>query len=209
MIKRVVQTFLKFAYHAIAKHLPSSCSRFGGAAANAIRLWICRRLLKGGCEARLIEPRAYIAYWDTVSIGRGSSIGENAYIDAHLTIGDNVMMGRDVVILGRNHEFHDTTRPMCLQGFQPHEPISIGDDVWIGIRVIILPGVSIGSHSIIGAGAVVTSDVPEFAIVAGVPAKVIGWRSEGTRAVQRFGVRTDTVDCQRRQKDVVQGELMP
>ena len=55
----------------------------------------------------------------------------------------------------------------------------IGDDVWIGARVIILPGVTIGSHCIIGAGAVVTRDVPDYAIVGGVPAKVIRYRNEG------------------------------
>lgn len=99
MIRRAEQALLKFAYHAFAKHLPSSYSKMGGAAANAVRLWICRRLLERGCEALHIERRVDIGYWDKVSIGRGSSIGENAYIDAHLTIGDDVMMGRDVVIL--------------------------------------------------------------------------------------------------------------
>ena len=55
----------------------------------------------------------------------------------------------------------------------------IGDDVWIGTNVIILPGVNIGSHCIIGAGAVVTKDVPDYAVVGGVPAKVIRYRTEG------------------------------
>lgn len=180
-MQSVYRAVLKCVYHTVAKQLPSSYSRLGGTWANALRVWICRRLFSGQCEPLHIERRAHIGYWEKVSIGRGSSIGENAYIDAHLTIGDDVMMARDVIILGRNHEFSDTTLPMRLQGFREFEPVSIGNDVWISIRVTILPGVKIGSHSIIAAGAVVTSDVPEFAIVAGVPAKVIGWRSGHAR----------------------------
>jgi len=56
------------------------------------------------------------------------------------------------------------------------EPVKIGDDVWIGTRVVILPGVTVGHGAIIGASAVVTKDVPPYAIVAGVPAKVVKWR---------------------------------
>ena len=69
---------------------------------------------------------------------------------------------------------------MREQGFYPEEPVIIGDDVWIGGRVIILPGVTIGSHSIIAAGAVVTKDVPEWAIVGGTPAKVLKFRNHNT-----------------------------
>ena len=61
---------------------------------------------------------------------------------------------------------------MREQGFQDIKPVVIGDDVWIVGRVTILPGVKVGSHSIIGAGAIVTKDVPEWAIVAGNPAVV-------------------------------------
>ena len=68
---------------------------------------------------------------------------------------------------------------MNQQGFEPEQVMHIGDDVWIGTNVIILPGVNIGSHCIIGAGAVVTKDVPDYAIVGGVPAKVIRYRTEG------------------------------
>ncbi len=64
------------------------------------------------------------------------------------------------------------------QGFSEEKAVVIGDDVWIGGRVIILPGVHVGSHSIIGAGAVVTKDVPEWAIVAGNPAIVKKYRKE-------------------------------
>jgi acetyltransferase-like isoleucine patch superfamily enzyme len=68
---------------------------------------------------------------------------------------------------------------MMEQGFQQDKGIKIGDDVWIGARVIILPGVSIGSGVIIGAGAVVTKDIPDWAIAVGNPARVVRYRRPG------------------------------
>jgi len=67
---------------------------------------------------------------------------------------------------------------MWQQGYIPDEPVIIGDDVWIGTRAIIMPGVKISNGSIIGAAAVVTKDVPDFAIVGGVPARIIGSRKK-------------------------------
>ena len=92
-----------------------------------------------------------------------------------LKIGDNVMMGPDVTILTHTHNIERTDIPMGLQGSIVKE-VSIGDDVWIGMRSIIMPGVRIGNGVVIGAGAVVTKDVPDFAIVGGVPARIIRYR---------------------------------
>lgn len=83
------------------------------------------------------------------------------------------MMGRDVIIMTTAHETSETSVPMRLQGSRDISPVFIGDDVWIGSRVIILPGVKIGSGSIIGAGSVVTRDVEPYSVVGGVPAKLI------------------------------------
>lgn len=74
------------------------------------------------------------------------------------------------------HNTERTAIPMFQQGHLPKRKVTICDDVWIGARVIILPGVTIGTGSIIGAGAIVTKDVPEYAVVAGTPAKVIKYR---------------------------------
>ena len=87
-------------------------------------------------------------------------------------------MGTDVTIITRNHRFDRTDIPMMEQGFEEERPVYIGNDVWIGDRVLILPGVHIGDGSIIAAGAVVTKDVPPYSIVAGVPAKKIRDRFE-------------------------------
>ena len=88
------------------------------------------------------------------------------------------MMGTDVIIITRNPRFDRTDIPMMEQGFEEERPVYIGNDVWIGDRVLILPGVHIGDGSIIAAGAVVTKDVPPYSIVAGVPARKIRDRFE-------------------------------
>ncbi len=108
-----------------------------------------------------------------LSIGNNSGLGVNCQIQGTVSIGDNVMMGPDVLIYTTNHAFADKTVPMQKQGYQPEKPVVIGNDVWIGSRVIILPGVHIGDGCIIGAGAVVTKDVPAYCVCAGNPAKVV------------------------------------
>ena len=109
-------------------------------------------------------------------MGDNSGIGIRATISGTVYIGNDVMMGPNCTIYTRNHKTDDISRPMRGQGFQEEKPVYIGDDVWIGENVTILPGVKIGSHSIIGAGAVVTKDVPEWAVVAGNPAVVKKYR---------------------------------
>lgn len=106
------------------------------------------------------------------TIGNNSGIGINARLGV-VHIGDNVMMAPDCVALTQNHQFKRVDIPMNCQGVQEEKPIYIGNDVWIGQRVIILPGVHIGNGVIIGAGSVVTKNVKDYDIVAGNPAKVI------------------------------------
>lgn len=85
------------------------------------------------------------------------------------------MMGPDVSILTHTHNIERTDIPMGQQGMRVFEVI-IGNDVWIGMRVIIMPGVKVGNGAVIGAGTVVTKDVPDYAIVGGVPARIIKFR---------------------------------
>lgn len=91
-------------------------------------------------------------------------------------MGSDIMMGPNVRIMTSKHNTDRIDIPMRLQGFSQNQQVTIGNDVWIGDGVIILPGVTVGEGSIIGAGAVVTKNVPEYAVVAGVPAKVIKYR---------------------------------
>ncbi len=121
-----------------------------------------------------IEKNAY--FLSRIKLGDYSGLGLNSHISGACTIGNYIMMGPNCTIYAQNHEFSDINTPMQLQGFQPERPVTIGDDVWIGGNVTILPGVKIGSHSIIGACSVITKDVPEYAIVAGNPAVVKKFR---------------------------------
>lgn len=97
------------------------------------------------------------------------------------------MMGTDVTVITRNHRHDRTDIPMMEQGFEEEQPVVIGNDVWIGDRVVILPGVHIGNGCIIGAGAVVTKDIPDNAIAAGVPARVIRFRDSDAKISQKQG----------------------
>ena len=167
------QKFGKLMYYSIAKHLPSSCSgiRMGQKAFRAF----CGKLILKHCGKKVnIEKGA--SFSTKTSLGDYSGIGINARINGTCTIGNYVMMGTDVVVITRNHSFDRTDIPMMHQGFGEERPVVIGNDVWIGDRVIIMPGVHIGDGSILAAGAVVTHDVPSYAVVAGVPAKIIKMR---------------------------------
>lgn len=110
-----------------------------------------------------------------IFIGSGSGLGVNCSVHGPLRIGDNVMMGPDVTILTQTHNIERTDIPMRQQGMRVAEVV-IGNDVWIGMRVVIMPGVKIGNGAVIGSCAVVTKDVPNFAVVGGVPAKIIKYR---------------------------------
>lgn len=165
----------KLIYYTIAKHLPPSSSGLQ-VGQKALRAF-CGRLILKHCGKNVnIEKGALFS--SKTSLGDYSGIGINARINGECQIGNYVMMGTDVVVITRNHSFGRTDVPMMHQGFGEERPVVIGSDVWIGDRVIILPGVHIGDGSILAAGAVVTHDVPPYAIVAGVPAKVIKMRND-------------------------------
>jgi len=160
-------------YYSFARHLPASSSGIQ-IGQKKIRAF-CGKLMLKYCGKRVnIEKGALFSA--RVSLGDYSGIGINARINGTCTIGDYVMMGTDVVVITRNHAFEQTDIPMMFQGFSEEHPVVIGNDVWIGDRVLILPGVHVGEGSIIAAGAVVTHDVPPYAIVGGVPARVISMR---------------------------------
>lgn len=89
---------------------------------------------------------------------------------APIRLGDNVLIGPNVQLLTPTHSLDPERR---RAGWEGGEPITVGDNVWIGGGAIICPGVSIGANSIVGAGAIVTKDVPANVVVAGNPARVI------------------------------------
>jgi acetyltransferase-like isoleucine patch superfamily enzyme len=104
-----------------------------------------------------------------------AGIGMNATISAakSIVIEERVFTGGNVYISDHGHEFRDIKRPIGEQGIRKVLPVRIGANSWLGQNSVILPGVTIGKHCVIGANSVVNSDIPDYCVAAGVPAKVI------------------------------------
>jgi len=164
VINRVKNIFLEFGVFLLhlVGYIPSHCFRR-----------FCYRLArikigKGSTihtKTRFYNPRNII-------IGEDTIVGEGAVLDgrARLIIGSNVDIASEVMIYNSQHDIENENFTAV------DKPVVIEDYVFIGPRAIILPGVTIGKGAIVAAGAVVTKDVPPYAIVGGVPAKIIGER---------------------------------
>ena len=107
-----------------------------------------------------------------IVIGDHTRIGLHNTIIGPVTIGSHVNLAQNITVTALNHNFDDATRRIDQQGVST-QPVTIADDVWIGAGAVVLPGVTIGRHSVVAAGAVVTRDVPDGCVVGGVPAKII------------------------------------
>lgn len=107
-----------------------------------------------------------------VIIGDHTRIGLHNTIIGPVDIGSHVNLAQGITVSALNHNFSDASKRIDEQGVST-TPVTIEDDVWIGANAVILPGVTIGEHCVVAAGAVVTKDVPPHSLVAGVPAKVI------------------------------------
>ena len=161
-------------YKITASWLPiSQRSKF----AKAMRAFWAKRILAKSGNNINVERGAI--FDPAVSVGNNSGIGINCEVYGPVSIGDDVMMGPECVIYTSGHKFDRTDVPIMLQGSTEKEPVVIGDDVWIGRRVMIMPGVKIGNGCIIGAGAVVTKDIPDYSVAGGVPAKIVKNRKFG------------------------------
>lgn len=105
-------------------------------------------------------------------IGHHTRIGLHNTLIGPISIGDHVNLAQGVVVSALNHNFQDKSKRIDEQGVST-SPITIHDDVWIGANAVITAGVTIGRHSVVAAGSVVTKNVPENTVVAGCPAKVL------------------------------------
>jgi acetyltransferase-like isoleucine patch superfamily enzyme len=134
---------------------------------------------------RILEPAR-------IRVGARSTIPNTSVIDGRggLEIGDDCLIGFQNVILTSTHESADLDMPIRTQGMY-QAPVRIGNDVWTGCRVVIVPGVTVGDHAIVGAGSVVTRDVAPWAIVVGVPAKFIRDRRDAVDLGGGGAVGTD------------------
>ena len=121
----------------------------------------------------IIQKGVHFGTGKDIEIGDRSGLGKNTLIPHNIIIGNFVMIAQDLFVVANNHNFERTDIPMLSQGSPNIEQVIIEDDVWIGARVIVNPGVKIGCGSIIGAGSVVTKDVEAYSVMGGVPAKLI------------------------------------
>ncbi|MBQ2687755.1 MAG: acyltransferase [Clostridia bacterium] len=171
---KVKRSFFRRLYFKVGIKLPSSVQ---SPRAQKIRGWMTSKFVEK-CGSNINIERG-AKFNPTIHIGNNSGIGVNCYISGRTYIGNDVMMGPECILYSYSHAHDRLDIPMSEQGFEEETPIHIGDDVWIGARVIMLPGVKIGNHVIIGAGSIVTKDIPDYAIVGGSPAKIIRMRNEG------------------------------
>lgn len=128
--------------------------------------------LLGKSEGAFINPPFFCDYGSHIEVGRNFFANYNCTIIdvAKVTIGDNCQMAPNVAVYTAGHPVHPVSRnSMYEYGVE----VTIGDNVWIGGNTVILPGVHIGSNTVIGAGSVVTKDIPDWVIAGGNPCKVI------------------------------------
>ena len=165
-------------YYGFARYLPKSTAPLVGPLAKGIRRIICKNLF-AKCGKKLnVEHGAYFGNGRDVEVGYEVGFGRNFQCRSiRLKVGDYLMMGEDVLFQGGKHNFDDINIPMGHQGSGGKTSLQIDDDVWIGARAIILAGCThIGRGVVVGAGSVVTKDIPDYAIVGGNPARVIKYR---------------------------------
>jgi len=121
-----------------------------------------------------VSPAHELGDTAVVSIGNRCLIGKGTGIVGHhrIEIGDDVFTGHHVYITDANHGYEDPTLPIGRQ-FAPSRPVRVGAGSWLGHGAIVLPGVTIGAHVVVGAGSVVTGDLPDFSVAVGNPARVV------------------------------------
>lgn len=169
-----MKKFLYFIYLVFFRNTPEDYRPYSLFFPQA-RSFLVKNFLKSCGKKPLVKNRAEISLFAT--IGDYSEIGTRCMIQSNVHLGSYVIMGPDVKIYSRNHKFGSLDIPIAKQGKHYLETY-VGDDVWIGANVIITAGCKVGNHCIIAAGSVVTKDVPDYAVVGGVPAKIIKYRNK-------------------------------
>ena len=180
-MKTAIKKACLVIYYSIAVHFPTQ-PMAGYRLGYALRRFLLKYIAEACGRDVVVKKGCYFGSGIGLRVGDRSQLGQNAMIGRCVTLGDDVLMGPDVVIMTDAHNFDDLTKPINQQGNVGVRPVVIGDDVWIGTRAIIMPGTTVGSKAVIGAGTIVTHDVPGGAIVAGVPGKVLRYRGERTPA---------------------------
>lgn len=150
------------------------CQRLSILSGGKYRTKLTSKIIRSCGENVNVEKGA--SFTPELVIGDNSGIGINSEIYGPVFIGNNVLMGPEVIIYTQNHSYSKKSVLIRNQGYDDYKKVVIEDDVWIGRRAMIMPGSHIGKGAVIAAGAVVSGNVPEYAVVGGVPAKVIKYR---------------------------------
>lgn len=156
---------------------------------------LCRKRFKHFGENAELRPHVFIAGCSNISIGKDVVVRPNSILFAcpesvgggggSITIEDGVLLGPSVKMFTSRHRFADPEIPIIDQGMEDPEDIVVRKGCWIGAGAIILPGVTIGEHAVVGAGSVVTRDVPARTLAVGVPARVIPRHDEDSIVGER------------------------
>ena len=157
-------------YYLVFIRIPSSHNP-GGNIYNSLRLFCIRRIFDVGVNSK-VQKNIYFGKGRNIEIGSNCQLNENIRLD-NVVIGDNVMIARDTVFLGKTHDYSRIDIPMNEQPVLISAPTVVKNDVWIGIRSIILPGVLIEKGCVIAAGTVLTKDTVPYGVYGGVPGKLI------------------------------------
>ncbi|MDE6065434.1 MAG: acyltransferase [Duncaniella sp.] len=165
--------FFLILYYGFATHLPDSYLPVIGKICNRIRIFCCRHIFHECADIDTINRNVYFGNGARIEIGEHSGLGANSHITNNIKIGRDVMIAPELHVVFRNHNISDINVPMRVQPELPETTVTIEDDVWIGQRVIILPGRTIAKGSVVGAGSVVTKDFPPYSIIGGNPARLI------------------------------------
>lgn len=158
----------------IRKYLMSSTRKIKNIKGIGIRYAVFKSISAGCGENVAIFEDVILNTCENISVGSNVSIHPMTYLEGRggLDIGNDVSIAHGVTIMSTNHGYQRTDLPIKYQD-SIFKKVTIGNDVWIGARAVILAGVTIGDGSIVAAGAVVTKDVSSRTVVAGVPAKII------------------------------------
>lgn len=119
-----------------------------------------------------------------VHIGQHSRVGIGNVIIGPVTIGNHVILAQNIVVSGLNHQYQNVSLPIHQQNITTGQ-ITIEDECWIGANVVITAGVTIGKHSVVAAGAVVTKNIPAYSVAVGNPARVIKQYNPATQLWQK------------------------
>lgn len=182
LIKRFLKKYKKNVVHLILEEYLGYFTRsLPGIEGILIRRLVYRHLYKKIGKSSLIYAGVYLTHTYGIEAGDNLSINTGALLDGRggIALGDSVMIGPNTVIVSSTHQFDKIDVPMnSLDHIM--QPVTIGDDVWIGANTFIKGGVKVGRGSVIAAGSVITKDVPEYKVVAGQPARIVQDRKNMT-----------------------------